>query len=88
MVNRLLTVLFSTDTGLGELGSVIFIIVKTPEFEEVYTPAYMESPIWNVFICIGFTIELKPFTPFSITPNGDTIRFGIISNDDVPGGIF
>ena len=53
MVNRLLTVLFSTDTGLGELGSVIFIIVKTPEFEEVYTPAYMESPIWNVFICIG-----------------------------------
>ena len=63
-------------------------IVKEPKFAELYTPAYMESPIWNVFIFIGLLIESNPFTPFTITPNGDATIFGIISNDDVPSGIF
>ena len=43
----------------------------------------MELPIWNVLICEGVSIESKPFVPFCITPNGDTLRFCIISNDDV-----
>ena len=47
------------------------------------TPAYMESPIWNVSIREGLSIESKPFTPFCITPNGDTIRFWGVSDEDV-----
>ena len=57
----------------------MFTIVKESAVASECTPAYMESPIWNVFIFLGFTIESKPFVPFSITPNGDMSRFDTIS---------
>ena len=63
----------------------MFTIVKEKLPE---TPAYMESPIWNVPILEGLSIESKPFTPFCITPNGDTARFGIISNEGTSYGTF
>ena len=52
---------------------------------------WLNIKIWNdsQIYNIGDSVKTFPYTPFSITPNGDTIhRFGIISNDDVPGGIF
>ena len=59
----------------------MFTIVKESAVASECTPAYMESPIWNVFIFRGFTIESKPSVPFCITPNGDMSRFDTISSE-------
>ena len=51
-------------------------------------PAYMELPISNVFTFRGPLIESRPFVSFTIDPNGDTVRFGIISNGGASRGTF
>ena len=77
VANRLLSLLSSTDVWLGELGSVMFMIVKSSPSN----PKYMELSIWNASMYAGVVIESKPFAPFSIIPNGDMTRFGMISNE-------